>query len=227
MAGTIGYNKNAKLSGFRLETPDLAYLRKRLKPFGKDIAAKHFAAAIRKALRPGMNALKARTPEGPTGNLRRAIRIKTKSYKKDGAAWGIVGFTYKGAKKSKANQGGTVGLSKDRGFHAHLLEYGTRERKIKRSASNPYMIASSYRRLGRFQMSSGLRRVRTFPPYPRAFFKKGSSGAPYVSAGRVFGQGMLKSAYAASKSQMEEKLRSVINKTIENAWKDLNKRKGG
>lgn len=223
----IVHYRQKRLRGIRLDTPDLSYLRKRLKPFGKDIAAKHFVAAIRKALRPGLNALKARTPEGPTGNLRRSIRIKTKQYKKQGTGWGIVGYTYKGTKQTRKNSGGTVGMAKDRGFHAHLLEYGTKQRKIYRTPENPLMIASSYRRLGRFKLFSENSRVKTFPPYPRAFFKRGSKTAPYVSTGQVFGQGMLQRAYAASKSKMEEKLRSVINKTIENAWKDLNKRKGG
>ena len=213
--------------GIKFETPDLRYLRDRLKPFGKEIAAKHFAAALRKALRPGMKALEARTPVGPTGNLKNAVAIKTKTYKATGKAWGAVGYGIKAKDKGKKT-GGTVRIGKGRGFHAHWIEFGTKDRYVRRSASNPRGIASSYRRLGPFTLARNTGgRVQTSPAYPAAFFKRGKSGSVGVRTGRVFAQGPLKRAFAASKGQMESKLRSVINKTIENAWKDLNKRKGG
>lgn len=211
--------------GVKFETPDLRYLRDRLKPFGKKIAAKHFASALRKALRPGMKALEARTPVGPTGNLKNAVRIKTKTYKASGSAWGAVGYGI-GAKDPGETTGGTVTRGKNRGFHAHWIEFGTKERHVRRSARNPRGIASSYRRLGPFTLARNTGgRVQTSPAYPAAFFKRGKSGSVGVSTGRVFAQGPLKRAFASSKGQMESKLRSIINSTIEKAWADLAKEK--
>lgn len=216
------YVRKGRNVGVKFETPDLRYLRDRLKPFGKKIAAKHFAAALRKALRPGYKALKSRTPSGPTGNLKASIRIKTKSYRRTGAAWGAVGYTY-GGQAEGSLRGGTVKIAKDRGFHAHLVEFGTKDRTVRRSARNPHLIASSFKRLTPFKLRSQGSRVQTSPGYPMAFFKKGRQGLRSVSTGRVFGQGMMRRAFAASKGQMERRLREIINDTITKAWQDLNK----
>lgn len=210
--------------GVKFETPDLRSLREKLRPFGKKIAAKHFAAALRKAMRPGLKALQARTPEGPTGNLKASIRIKTKSYSKTGNAWGAVGFTYGGQASQALSSDKKIQLTKDRGFHAHLIEFGTKDRTVRKSASNPRGIASSFRKLTPFSLARNTGgRVQTSPAYPMAFFKRSTKNAAGVSTGRVFGQGMLKRAFASSKGQMESKLRSIINSTIEKAWADLAK----
>jgi hypothetical protein len=212
--------------GIKFRSPDMDELKRELKKLGDNgIAAKHFAAAMRKALLPAKKALIARTPHGPTGNLRRAIRIKTKTYKKNGGAWAAVGYTIKGSNPSKALAGSdSVRLATDRGFHAHLVEFGTKKRFIRRTIKNPQGIASSYKKRGWFTLNSVGARVQTSPSYPAAFFKKPSRFDGATDVGQTFGVGMLKRTYGATKGAVAERMRSVMAATVRNAWKDLEKK---
>jgi HK97 gp10 family phage protein len=85
------------------------------------LARKHLKAAMRRAIKPFHPALRANTPKD-TGNLRRSIQTILRF--KDRANWGghvvgVVGFGRKGKRK---------------GYHSHLLELGTAERKTRNGA---------------------------------------------------------------------------------------------
>lgn len=96
--------------------PDLADLRAEFRGLPRSLAAKHMEPAMRKAVKPGLRELRLATPRGPTGNLKRSIKVKTKKYVKDGAAIGLVGYS--------------VGKG-SLGYHQGLVEFGTKNRQTK------------------------------------------------------------------------------------------------
>lgn len=100
------------------------------------VARKHLKAAIRRSIKPFVPALKAATPRGATGNLRRSVTTVVKFGKKvsrgpneafRGTAFGIVGFSRKGKKKNQ------------KGDHSVLVEQGTKPRRRKSGASTGKM----------------------------------------------------------------------------------------
>jgi len=62
-----------KKAAIKITGPDLFELRQAFKQLPKNIAARVIGAGLRRAAKPGENALKQITPKGPTGNLRRSI----------------------------------------------------------------------------------------------------------------------------------------------------------
>lgn len=114
------------------------------------------AAAIRKAIQPTTQRLRAITPVGPTGNLRRAVTSKVVQYRNDGVAVGIVGYTRAGKQTFGSAAGGTVRAGKDRGFHQWWLEYGTDERKLLQSPKRrKYMRRSPTAAFSRTRVMNG------------------------------------------------------------------------
>ena len=150
------------------------------KAFTNTEKATRLKAALEKAVVPVVNRLRQITPEGPTGNLRRAIDSKIVEYPLDGNAVAIVGFRRAGRGSSRVAAGGSVRVGPDRAFHQYWLEEGTQPRRVadkfsntpyKRSAHQRIMksgrvvdvrehtvsgqgayIASSYNRLGSFRL---------------------------------------------------------------------------
>jgi len=233
--------KNATI---KIEGPDLLAIRNEFKKLPKNIAARVIGAGLRRAAKPGENALKQLTPKGPTGNLRRAIKTIVKRYPRDGAAVAVVGFVKAGSGKSKSAQGGTVKKGADRAFHQFWMEFGTDDRYIgvkiskrlrklvgktvartllhasyalNQNKKGSY-IASSFKKLGPFVLkaSRGSGRVQTSPQYPKAFFKK--SGTPIRLPG-VSGQGLVRRAYEQSKSAIASNLTTEMQKALENGRK--------
>jgi hypothetical protein len=100
------------------------------------VARKHLKAAIRRSIKPFVPALKAATPRGATGNLRRSVitvvKFGTKVSRGGGEAFrgtaiGIVGFSRKGKKKNQ------------KGDHSVLVEAGSKPRRRKRGGSTGTM----------------------------------------------------------------------------------------
>jgi hypothetical protein len=100
------------------------------------IARRYLKAAVRRSIKPMVSPLKAATPRGKTGNLRRSAmtvvrfgkkvtRGPTESFK--GTAIGIVGFSRKGSKKNQ------------KGDHSVLVEQGSKPRRRKSGASTGTM----------------------------------------------------------------------------------------
>lgn len=170
--------------------------------FPPEEKAKILKAVLAKAIEPAFARLKAVTPVGPTGNLRRAVAKKIIGYSRDGNAVAVLGFRRAGLSSSQSAAGGTVRTGPDRAFHQYWLEEGTQDRQVNTLSNQPYMrkahqrrmksgtvaeirehvvkgqnayIASSFNRLGPFKMVKDPTqpgRVVTDPPYQRAFFKK-------------------------------------------------------
>lgn len=205
--------------------PELDNLKRAFTNFRPSLARKHLGAAIRRSLKPGLSALRSTTPRGPTGNLRRAIASKVKTYK-GGNAVGLVGFTAAGSGRVKAS-GGTVKKGKDRAFHMGFLEFGTRDRRTK----GP--IASSFKRLGPFVIRpvakrgkfKGVARVVTSPAFPKAFFKRAPRGQTvYLSSmpiGGSTGQPPVRTAFQRALPEMRALLPVEMTKSVNAALRDL------
>lgn len=219
----------------QVRVPTLKDLRAAMKGLPTRIAAKHLGTALRKAAKPIEDALKKNTPVGPTGNLKRSITTKIKTYTRDGNAVAVVGYAAAGSGKAKSAAGGRVQKGKDRAFHQGLIEFGTKDRKINKPASQPYSrssgkkefrvkrqggyIASSFNSLGPFRLATktGLR-VRTMPGYPRAFFFK--SGQPITIRG-VTAQHPVRMSWMQSKAASQSALTEALNIQISKALNEV------
>ena len=107
-------------------------------------------AALEKAVKPALEKLRDVTPQGPTGNLRRAARSKVVKYPKDGAAVGLIGYNRAGSESSASAAGGSVRAGPDRAFHQWWLENGTDERLIDKMTAVRAYSRSGFSR-GSFQ----------------------------------------------------------------------------
>lgn len=166
--------------------PELEQITKDLRALGdKRATSVLLGDALEKAIFPAQVRLREVTPEGPTGNLKRAVSSKVKTYPNDGGAVGLVGYERSGQGDSVSAQGGSVRAGKDRAFHQWWLEFGTKPRQINRKSVEPYdrrpytkvmksgktvqvkghtvkagqnqYIASSWNRLGQFEMEKTAR----------------------------------------------------------------------
>ena len=131
------------------------------------VASLHMGAALRKSAKPALDALKAITPKGPTGNLRKSSQITVRNYWNQGNA---AAFVEHKTSKSRGKKG----------QHSSILEHGTKPRFTKKR------IASSFKKRGGFSINQkkvaksgknkGKVRFTTSPKYPKAFFKTAPKG---------------------------------------------------
>jgi HK97 gp10 family phage protein len=196
-----------------LYAPDLSELRAELNQLPKNLAAKHLGAALRRAIQPGLSALRKLTPKGPTGNLRKSIKTKIKTYPKQGNAAGLVGYSWGADSK---------------GYHQGFIEFGTKERKTKGRFASTFR-SKTQQRAGAFQIftprrgkSAGQMKTR---PYPKSFFKSAKAGET-VDLGKMpiggrTGQPPVKTAFAQTRQAMEAELRMQLGARIEKAWSEL------
>jgi hypothetical protein len=213
------------VGGTAVQFPEMEALRKALREFPSNIAAKHLGAALRKGSKPAQDTLKQEVRNnhrGPTGNLLRSVTTLVKTYKKTGNAVALVGFTKAGSGKTRAT-GGTVQKGKDRAFHAGFIEFGTKPRRTKNGT-----IASSYKKLGPFKIKpiakrgkfAGVVRVQTIPKLPKAFFKKGQGGqGAYL--GQVQASKPIVTTLNKSKGSVRNALKAGLEQAITKAGKDL------
>jgi len=84
------------------------------------IQKKYLGAAVREAAKDEIPEIKALTPRGPTGNLRRSVGVKVEKKKRNATAVGILGYRFKSG-----------GNNSEKGFHAWWVENGTKFRQPK------------------------------------------------------------------------------------------------
>ena len=82
----------------------------------KGVQRKYLGSSVREVVKDAVPEVKALTPKGPTGNLRRSVGLKLEK-KKTTTALGIVGY--------RSNSGGN---NRELGFHAYWVEEGTKDR---------------------------------------------------------------------------------------------------
>ena len=173
----------------------------------RKVASLHMGAALRKAAKPALDALKAITPKGPTSNLRKSSAITVRNYWNQGNAAAFV--EHKSTKKGKISS---------------ILEHGTKPRFTKKR------FASSFKKRGAFSINQkkvaksgknkGKVRFTTSPKYPKAFFKSAPKDK-VVALGTGPALHLVSRAYSNAlpqiKSVMEKELTIALGKAIAQA----------
>jgi hypothetical protein len=100
----------------------------------KGVQRKYLGSSVREVVKAAVPEVKALTPKGPTGNLRRSVGLKLEK-KKTTTAVGIVGYRSK-----------TGGSNRELGFHAYWTEQGVNDRYPKSALALklPMRYASKY-----------------------------------------------------------------------------------
>jgi hypothetical protein len=88
----------------------------RMSRLDKSVQKKYLGSSVREVVKEAVPEVKALTPKGPTGNLRRSVGMKLEK-KKTTTAVGLVGY--------RARPGGN---NSEKGFHAWWIENGVRDR---------------------------------------------------------------------------------------------------
>lgn len=126
-----------------INTDELRSLRDNIRAFfPKEDAAEKLGDAIEKAIWPLYLRLREVTPDGPTGNLKRAVSQKVVKYRNTGIAVGLVGYNRAGAGPAVSAAGGSVRVGPDRAFHQWWLEFGTQQRRVGKFSNKPYQRKS-------------------------------------------------------------------------------------
>jgi HK97 gp10 family phage protein len=211
----------------KFDFPDIDELRDGFRALPKKLSAITQGAAVKRAMQPAVAALKANSPRGPTGNLARAVKLKTVRYPETGTGAAIVGYVKPGSGKSKSAQGGKVRKGSDRAFHQFWIEFGTKERRILNpSKMRGYVIASSYDSLGPFSLKrqrmvkGGRRVVQSSPKYPKAFFKAAPAGQALVLPA-VRAQQPVARTWNQVRAQVTGSLEKELRQGLINARKQL------
>jgi len=211
----------------KFDFPDIDELRDGFRALPKKLSAITQGAAVKRAMQPAVAALKANSPRGPTGNLARAVKLKTVRYPETGTGAAIVGYVKPGSGKSKSAQGGKVRKGSDRAFHQFWIEFGTKERRILNpSKMRGYVIASSYDSLGPFSLKrqrmvkGGRKVVQSSPKYPKAFFKAAPAGQALVLPA-VRAQQPVARTWNQVRAQVTGSLEKELRQGLINARKQL------
>jgi len=217
------------MPAIKFDFPDIEELREGFRKLPKGLSAITQGAAVKRSMQPAIAALKANSPKGPTGNLARAVKLKTVRYPKTGTGAAIVGYVKPGTGKSKSAQGGKVRKGADRAFHQFWIEFGTKERRISQpSKMRGYVIASSYDSLGPFSIKrqrmvkGGRKVVQSSPKYPKAFFKAAPAGQAIVLPA-VRAQHPVARTWNQIKAQVAGTLEKELRQGLVNAMKQLEK----
>ena len=124
----------AYAAGTQVSIPQYAQLQRELSKITSDkrLIAQKMAVAMRFAIKPTTKALEGIVSAIPrkTGNLRAAVASKVKSYKNSGNAVALVGYV-----KERRGQKTPDKKGRDRAYHQHLIEYGTKKRKTRKGAN--------------------------------------------------------------------------------------------
>jgi len=184
------------------------------------VASLHMGAALRKAAKPALDALKAITPKGPTGNLRKSSQITVRNYWNQGKAAAFVEH------KSSTKSG-------KKGQHSSILEFGTKPRFTKERIASSYYgrnlakgearntgFKINQKKVAKSGKNKGKVRFTTTPKYPKAFFKSAKKGEK-VALGTGPALHLVSRAYSRAlpqiKSVMEKELTIALGKAIAQA----------
>lgn len=240
---SVGKGKSAKAEYGLAVLDDIVAA---LKSLPKDISLKYQMRALRKAAKPGQEALRAQVGSirQVTGNLlasvSKAEREYTNNQQQLPVSVVVIGFrrpTGQGSQKgaTPAFEGGTVLKGPNRAYHSHLVEYGTKSRTAGKST-----------RLGRKRIIVNGRVNTIFlrgkaQASPRAIlssFKgrgrftgsgRGQYPKDFIATGTVAGSPArrpLAKAFQQSRSQMQSILDSEMRKALTRAVKETERRFG-
>lgn len=215
-----------------------------LKKLPREIALKHQTKALKKAAKPGIDALRNNVAAlgQVTGNLLASVTSLDRKYTENKlqvpVSVVVVGFRRPTNSKSQrgtvpAFTGGTVLKGPNRAYHSHLVEFGTRPRSPGKSRSKRrrrVILGGRIRTLrdrvkeepvGRPILSS----FRTRGPWQGA----GNYPVNFVSTGTVAGSPArhpLKKAFDQSKQQMQSILDVEMRKALSAAVREAKRKYG-
>lgn len=217
-----------------------------LKLLPRDISMKYQLRALRKAAKPGIEALRAQAGSirQVTGNLAASVTKAERKYTNNRAQLPVgvivVGFrrpTGQGSQKgaTPAFEGGTVLKGPNRAYHSHLVEYGTKPRTAGKSSRlgrkrvivggrvNTIFLRGKAMASPRAILSSFKTRGRFSGPgrgqYPKDFIARGTvAGSP--------ARRPLAKAFQASRGQMQSILDVEMRKALTRAVKETERRFG-
>lgn len=217
-----------------------------LKALPRDISLKYQLRALRKAAKPGMEALRSQVSQvgQVTGNLLASVTKAERKYNNNRAKLPVgvivVGFRRPNNTKSQkmatpAFAGGSVLKGPNRAYHSHLVEFGTQSRsagKSRRTGRKRVVLGGRLRTIiSREKEKSGARSIlSSFST--RGPFAKGTMGQypkDFIATGTVRGapaQHPLQSAFNNSRQKMQSVLDTEMRNALEKALRELDKRGG-
>lgn len=239
----LGKGKKAKALFSREPIEEIAAEFKRLP---RDISTKYQLRALRKAAKPGQDALRRNVQAlgEVTGNLLASVSKVERKYTNNKAKLPIgvvvVGFRRPVNSKSQkgatpAFQGGSVLKGPNRAYHSHLVEYGTKPRKAgksKRTRRRRVILGGRIRTLAerkKEQPVGNPRGVLSSFKSRGPFSGRGLYPVDFIATGVVRGSPArrpLTRAYESSKSQMQSILDVEMRKALTAAIRATQKRYG-
>jgi hypothetical protein len=206
------YDEFAKLLRAKLGDGDLA----------TNIFNKHMTTAIKKAAKHVEKVLKANTPKGPTGNLKRAIATRVIPYKNNRNWFSATGYSSSGHNSNKIPDVGERRRGRFLGYHQYWVEFGTKRRRTRQSR-----VAVSHDNASRPSGGGHLiirntkgGAVRTTPKPPKGFFKSAPKGSK-VELGSFKASHPIKKTSAQASGAMAAAVNENASQQIEKAWKEF------
>lgn len=237
----LGKGKAAKAQ-FTLQPLDSVV--RALKALPADISNKYQAAALRKAAKPGKEALKNQVSQlgQVTGNLLASVTDVTRKYTNNRqrlpVSVVVVGFRRPTNAKSQkmatpAFQGGSVLKGPNRAYHSHLVEFGTQRRtpgRTRRTKRRRVVLGGRIRTVAQ--------QIKEAPANGRGILSSFGSRGPFTGGRGVYpkdfiAQGSvgpsparrpLAKALAASRSQMQNVLDAQMKNALAQALRAYQKR---
>jgi HK97 gp10 family phage protein len=217
---------------------------KQLKELPKEISLKYQSQALRKAAKPGQDALRQQTASlgQVTGNLLASVSQATRKYTNNRqqipVSVVVIGFrrpananSQKGA--TPAFRGGSVLKGPNRAYHSHLVEFGTRPRmagKSKFKSKRRVILGGRIRSIvEREKQQPAGRGVLSSFRTRGDFSGRGLYPVDFIATGTVAGSPArhpLKKAFEQSRSQMQSVLDIEMRKALTRAVKAYQRRYG-
>ena len=215
-----------------------------LKRLPRDISLKYQSKALRKAAKPGQDALRREVSSlgQVTGNLLASVTRVDRKYTNNKAqipvSVVVIGFRRPTNAKSQrgatpAFQGGTVLKGPNRAYHSHLVEFGTRPRTAGKSrtvARKRVILGGRINTVSvRIKENPKARSVLSSFKSRGQFTGRGLYPVDFIATGTVKGSPArhpLKKAFESSKSQMQSILDVEMRKALTRALKEYERKYG-
>jgi hypothetical protein len=237
----VGTGKKAK-AAYSLQALDDVVAA--LKTLPREIALKHQTKALKKAAKPGIDALRSQVSSigQVTGNLLASVsqvdRKYTNNKQQVPVSVVVIGFrrptnsnSQRGA--TPAFTGGTVLKGPNRAYHSHLVEYGTKPRsagKSRRKSRKRVILGGRIRTLIEREKEPAIGRGILSSFKPRGpFHGRGLYPADFIATGTVAGSPArhpLKKAFDQSRSQMQSILNVGMRKALTAAVRETQRKYG-
>ena len=238
----LGKGKAAKAEYALQAIDDIAQA---LKALPRDISLKYQLRALRKAAKPGQDALRSQVSQlgQVTGNLLASVSKREKKYtnNKQNLPIGVIVVGFRRPTNSQSQKmatpaftGGSVLKGPSRAYHSHLVEYGTKPRtagKSRRTGRKRVLLGGRLRTLIEREKASVGGRAILSSFKSRGPFEAGGGRYPkdFIATGTVRGapaQRPLQKAFDQSKGQMQSVLDTEMRKALTRAIQEYQKRFG-